>query len=69
MDISKIEKIIGRKVCPMCELGAVKEIEGRVYRCVNAQCGEVFDLSLLSEKMIGMLLDQELREQESVTIQ
>jgi len=63
MDIRKMEAIINRKACPKCECGLVSETEDRVYRCGHAQCGEVYDFSLLSEKMIGMLLDRETKKQ------
>ena len=59
MDIRKIEAVVNRRICPKCELGMVRETEDRVYQCDHSQCGEVYDFSLLPEKMINMLLDQE----------
>ena len=58
MDIGKIEAIIRSRVCPKCELGMVRETADRLYRCDHSQCGEVYDFSLLSEKMIGILLER-----------
>jgi len=62
MDLKKIEAIIKRKVCPKCELGMVRETEVRVYRCDHSQCGEVYDFSLLSEKMLDLLLGQKVKD-------
>jgi len=62
MDIRKIEAIISCKVCPKCELGMVRETKRRMYRCDYSQCGEVYDFSLLSEKMITMLLEHKVGE-------
>jgi len=59
MDLKKIEAIVKRKVCPKCELGMVRETEDRLYRCDHSRCGEVYDLSLLTETMIVMLLNQD----------
>jgi len=59
MDIRKIDAVVNHKVCPKCERGLVRETEKRMYRCDYSHCGEVYDFSLLSEKMIGLLLGQE----------
>jgi len=59
MDLTKLDSIIHRKLCPTCNIGMVREMSARVYACDHATCGEVYDFSVLTEGMLKLLLDTE----------
>ncbi len=57
MDLSKLDSIIHKKVCPKCNLGMVRETATRVYTCDHSKCGTVYDFSCLTDGMLRLLLE------------
>jgi hypothetical protein len=58
MNIKHLEMVMRLRLCPACSVGMTREIGYKLYQCDHSRCGERFDLSHLTDQMIGALLEK-----------
>lgn len=67
MNIQYLEMVARQRICPACSLGMTREIGHKLYRCDHSRCGERFDLSHLTDQMLGALLEKRAAKKPHTT--